>query len=135
MDLNKWFGIGRLTRDSALKFTSGGTAVLEYAIANNKKILRNKEWIKETYYFDCVMFGKSAEGLQKYLIKGKQVAIEGELQQKRWVDKESGQNRSRTQIYVNLVQFLGGGNDATEEKHAEPADSFVGDYDDDDIPF
>lgn len=128
MDINRWTGIGRLTRDANLSYTNGGTAVLTFSIATNKKILRDGKWIDEVYYFDCVMFGKSTESLQKYLTKGKQIGVDGELQQKRWVDKETGGSRNKVQIYANLIQFLGG---VYKAETAEPESSFV----DDGVPF
>jgi len=43
----------------------------------------------------------------QYLVKGKQVAVEGELRQDRW--EQDGQNRSKVEILANNVQLLGGG--------------------------
>ena len=125
MDINKIFIIGRLVRDSEIKATPTGTPVLEFTVANNKKIQRDNEWVEESYFFDCSLFGKKAESLSKYLKKGKQVAIDGELKQSKWKTPD-GENRSRISIYVNLVQMLGGNKQS----------SFVGEeFDSEGIPF
>lgn len=135
MDINRITVIGRLTKDAELKYSGKGTPVLTFGIAVNKKVLREDKWIDEVYYFDCVIFGKKAEGLSQYLNKGKQVGIDGELQQKRWKTQD-GANRSKVSIYVNLLQFfstreLGKENISSESVDDEPMDSF----DDDTIPF
>jgi single-strand DNA-binding protein len=44
--------------------------------------------------------------LSAYLVKGKQVGIDGELKQERW--QQDGQNRSKVLIYANSVQLLAG---------------------------
>lgn len=126
MDLNKVMIIGRLTKDAELRYTPQGTAVTTLSIANNKKVKRDNEWVQEAYYFDCTMFGKSGENLNKYLKKGKQVAIEGELQQDRWNDKDTGARRSKVKINVNLLQLLGG----TETTSFQDEN-----FDEDGIPF
>ncbi|MFQ3547219.1 MAG: single-stranded DNA-binding protein, partial [Termitinemataceae bacterium] len=56
---------------------------------------------------DVVLWGRSGETLNQYLVKGKQVAVEGELRQDRW--EQDGQNRSKVEILANNVQLLGGG--------------------------
>jgi single-strand DNA-binding protein len=51
--------------------------------------------------------GPFREAINQYLLKGKQVAVEGELRQDRW--EQDGQNRSKVEIQANNVQLLGGG--------------------------
>ena len=62
---------------------------------------------EEAHYFDIVLWGKQGEALNQYLIKGKQVAIEGELRQNRW--EQDGQSRSKVEIVANNIQLLGSG--------------------------
>jgi single-strand DNA-binding protein len=109
-DLNKWIGIGRLVRDSELKYSSGGTAVCKFSIAVGRRIKKNESWTDETSFVDIVCWGKTGEALNQYLVKGKQVAVEGELHQNRW--EQEGQNRSKIEINANNIQLLGGGDKA-----------------------
>ena len=51
--------------------------------------------------------GKGAEAVSQYLLKGKQVGIQGELRQNRW--EQEGQKRSKVEIFVTNLQLLGGG--------------------------
>ena len=112
-DLNKWIGIGRLVRVSELKYLGNGTAVCKFAIAVDKRIKKNEEWVTDVSFVDIVLWGKSGESLNQYLVKGKQVAIEGELHQNRW--EQDGQSRSKIEIVASNVQLLGG----KSEGHAD----------------
>lgn len=105
-DVNHVILIGRLTRDAELKYTSGGMAVCKFAIAVNKRRKQGEQWVEEANFFDIVLWGRSGESLNQYLVKGKQVAVEGELHQNRW--EQEGQNRSKVEIIANNVQLLGG---------------------------
>lgn len=105
-DVNHVTIIGRLTRDSELKYTSGGMAISNFSIAVNRRRKNGDQWVEEASFFDINLFGKSAEGLKPYLTKGKQIAVEGELRQDRW--EQDGQPRSKVVIVANNVQLLGG---------------------------
>ena len=105
-DVNHVILIGRLTRDAELKYTSGGMAVCKFAIAVNKRRKQGEQWVEEANFFDIVLWGRSGESLNQYLVKGKQVAVEGELHQNRW--EQDGQSRSKIEIMANNVQLLGG---------------------------
>lgn len=105
-DINHVILIGRLTRDAELKYTSGGMAVCKFDIAVNKKRKQGEQYIDEVSYIPIVLWGKSGEALNQYLVKGKQVAVEGELHQNRW--EQDGQSRSKIEINANNVQLLGG---------------------------
>ncbi|HNY16137.1 MAG TPA: single-stranded DNA-binding protein [Treponemataceae bacterium] len=106
-DVNHVILIGRLTRDAELKYTSGGMAVCKFAIAVNKRRKQGEQWVDEANFFDIVLWGRSGETINQYLVKGKQVAVEGELHQNRW--EQDGQSRSKIEINANNVQLLGGG--------------------------
>ena len=108
-DVNHVILIGRLTRDAEMKYTSGGMAVCKFAIAVNKRRKQGEQWVDEANFFDIVLWGRSGENLNQYLVKGKQVAVEGELHQNRW--EQDGQARSKIEIMANNVQLLGGGQD------------------------
>ncbi len=105
-DVNHVILIGRLTRDAELKYTSGGMAVCKFAIAVNRRKKSGEQWIEEASFFDIVLWGRSGETLNQYLVKGKQIAVEGELHQNRW--EQDGQARSKIEIMASNVQLLGG---------------------------
>jgi len=105
--------IGRLTRDSELRFTSSGTAVSKFSIAVNRMKRSGDQREEEVSFFDIVVWGKFAEVLNPYLTKGKQVSVEGELRQNRW--EQDGQSRSRIEVVANNIQLLGGGSSASSD--------------------
>lgn len=105
-DINRVVVVGRLTRDSELKYSNSGLAILNFSIANNYRKKRGDEWTEEVNFFNCFMMGKRAEGISRYLEKGKQIAVDGELRFSRW--EKDGQPRSKVEIRVVEIQLLGG---------------------------
>lgn len=103
-DLNKVTLIGRLTRDPELK-TIGETQVANFSLAVGKTYMSNGQKKDETYFFDCVVWGKLADVLQKYSGKGKQIAVDGKLEQQTW-DGQDGK-KSKVIIRVDNFQLLG----------------------------
>lgn len=116
-DTNSVLLIGRLTRDAELKYLSSGTAVCKFAIASNRSKKQGDSYVDEVSYFDIVLWGKSGEALNQYLVKGKQVAITGNLHQNRW--EQDGQARSKIEVMAENVQLLGGGKDSAGESGGE----------------
>ena len=104
--INRVSLIGRLTRDCELRYTDGGFAVCKFSIALNYSRKQGEQWVDEVNYFDLVFFGKRGEAISRYLTKGKQVGIDGELRQNRW--EQDGKARSKVEIVVHNLQFLGG---------------------------
>ena len=106
-DLNVWVGIGRLTRDASLTYTSSGIAVCKFDIAVNRKKKSGDQYVDEVSFFTVVLWGKAGESLNQYLTKGKQVAVDGELKQDRW--EQDGKKQSKVHVIANTVQLLDGG--------------------------
>jgi single-strand DNA-binding protein len=105
-DLNRVVLVGRLTRDAEMKFTPSGQAVSRLSIAVNRSRKVGDQWEEAVSFFDATLWGRSAESLNQYLVKGKQIAIDGELKQDRW--EQDGQKRSKIEIVVTNIQLLGG---------------------------
>lgn len=106
-DINSVNLIGRLTREAELKYTASGSPVLTFSIAVNESRKVQDEWVKEVSYFDITLWGKLGESLKQYMMKGKQVAVNGKLRQQRWQDN-NGDNRSKIVVIALEVQLLGG---------------------------
>lgn len=105
-DIVSVFAIGRLTRDAELRYTSGGLAISKFSIACNSRAKKGDQWIDEASFFEVSVFGKSAETLNQYLTKGKQIAVQGRMKQERW--EHEGKNMSKIVINADSVQLLGG---------------------------
>jgi len=105
-DLNQVIIIGRLVRNPEIRYTTSGTPVTKFSVANNMTYMQNNEKKDLVNYFDINVWGNQAVNCEKYLKKGSQVAIIGSLRQNRWADKATGQTRSKVEITANTVQFL-----------------------------
>jgi single-strand DNA-binding protein len=142
-DVNHVVLVGRLTRNAELKYTNNGSAVSKFGLAINQRRKKDDQWVDEAHFFDIVLWGKTAESLNQYLVKGKQVGIEGQLRQNRW--EQDGQARSKVEIFATNVMLLGSGSGGRQgqgapaepgagrsepPEGAPPADNF-----EDDIPF
>lgn len=102
-DICRAFATGRLVRDAELKFTSGGIPCVRFSIAVNKRRKINGQYTDVGQFFDCIYWGAVAEGIVKYLVKGKEVAVDGELNQNRW--EQDGETRSKIEIQVENIKL------------------------------
>ena len=105
-DINSVVIVGRLTRDSELRYGASGVALCNFSVAVNRRVKKGDEWTDEASFIDLTLFGKTAENLNKHLVKGCQVAVQGSLKQDRW--EKEGKTQSKLGIFVDNVQLLGG---------------------------
>ena len=122
-DLNHVAVIGRVTRDldgKAFAYLPNGTARANVGIAvNRSRKGADGQWADETSFFDVTIWGKTAENLKQYLVKGQQIAVDGFLKQDRW--ERDGQKFSRVAIVANSVQLCGGrGNGGGQSHQGKP---------------
>lgn len=101
--MNKVILIGRLTADPELRYTPSGTSNCTVNLAVDR--LPNKDGEVVADFIRCVVWGKSAENLAKYMSKGRQIAIEGRLQVRSY-DKD-GSKRWVAEVIAERVQYLG----------------------------
>ena len=101
--MNKWIGIGRLTKDVDFRMTNTGVAVANFTIAINRPFLQNGE--RQTDYINCVTWRKQAENLSTYVKKGDQVAVEGMIQTRNYEGKD-GKRVYVTEVMAESIQFL-----------------------------
>ena len=95
---------GRTTANLELKSTPSGTSVVEFSIAVNRTF-KNANGERESDFFNCVAYNKTAELISKYVNKGDQLGIEGRLQTRNYTNKE-GRKVYITEIIVENVEFL-----------------------------
>jgi len=141
-DLNRVVLIGRLTKDPELKYTPSNTAVCSFSLANNKTYVKDGEKKDSVSFFNCIAWAKLGEVIAQYCKKGKQLAVEGRIQQRSWDDKD-GNKRSTVEIVVDF-QFLDGGQKSgsdekkvkqeTSSEYIPPSHDNVP-FSDEDIPF
>lgn len=141
-DINHVIVIGRLTRDISERdfaYTTGGTARLNLSIAVNRSEKCNRQWTDKASFFDVTIWGKTAENIKAYLHKGKQIAVDGYLDQQRW--EKDGVKYSKVVIIADSVQLLGGSENGqqsapqTQQPAGEYQSAGSGDDFPEDIPF
>ncbi len=112
---NKAILLGRITHELELKTTPSGISVLSFSIAVDRRYqVKGEE--KKTDFFNCVAWRNEAEFISKYWSKGRAILIEGELQNRKYTDK-NGVERQITEVIVDRATFTGeakaqGGSDA-----------------------
>jgi len=107
--VNKVILVGNLGRDAELRYTPGGTAVSKFSVATTETWNdKNGQRQERTEWHNIDLWGKQAETLTEYLVKGKQVYVEGRLQTDEYTDKE-GVKRKSTRVRSDRVVLLGGG--------------------------
>ena len=147
--VNKAILVGNLGRDAELRYTTGGTAVANFSIAtseswNDKQTGERRE---HTEWHRICLWGPSAERLQQYLVRGKQICVEGRIQTRQWEDRD-GNKRYTTEIRADRITLLGRRGDADEAPEQGPTNDSAGggadaggsaaqrpEIEDDDIPF
>ena len=97
--MNKAILVGRTTRDVELRKTQDGTSVANFTVAVDRSYDRDK-----TDFFDCVIWGKLADNVAKYVGKGSRVGVVGELRNNDYENKQ-GQTVRKTEINVSEVEF------------------------------
>ena len=115
--MNKWIGMGRLTRDPEARYSQSGSAVANFSVAIDRRYKRDGETTAD--FFNCTAFGKTGEFVEKYLRKGIKVVIEGELQNNNYEDK-NGTKHYSVQIIVNQIEFAESKSSQTNNDTAEP---------------
>jgi single-strand DNA-binding protein len=112
MNINRVVLTGNLTRDPELAATGNGVTFCKLGIAVNTRRKNNStgDWEEKPNFFRVTVFGRQAESCERYLKKGRPVAIDGRLE---WSQYErDGQKRESIDIIADNVQFLGGREDA-----------------------
>ena len=150
--INKVVLIGRMVKDPELKFIQNtGTATTTITLAVDKYNAKTKE--READFINVVVWGKQAENLAEYTVKGSQIAISGRIQTRSYEAKD-GTKRYVTEVVADQfggVQFLGskGSNSSSNSfgasnEYSAPANDIFGGgnfeeditpVDDGDMPF
>lgn len=131
--LNKVQVIGNLGRDAEIKYTAGGSAVLKCSVAATEKWTgKDGQRQERTEWFNVEYWGKGAEAVSEYMVKGKTVYVEGRLQTDEY--EKDGKKQRTTKVRADRVVLLGGSSERREgapsspTSHSEPPT-------DDEIPF
>lgn len=124
-NFNQVILIGRLTADPELKQTPNGTSVTSFSLAVNRDFKREGD--PEADFFTVKAFGQTAEFACKYFSKGRAALVIGEVQNRKFVDK-NGNNRIVTEILASRIKFADSKSDsgtASAQPKAESITAFT----------
>lgn len=111
MSVNKVILVGNLGKDPELRYTPSGTAVVTFSLATTERY-KDRDGNKQTKteWHNIVAWRQLAEICGKYLHKGKQIYIEGKIQNRSYDDRD-GNKRYISEVVVNEMQMLGSRDD------------------------
>jgi single-strand DNA-binding protein len=148
--VNKVILIGNLGKDPEVRVTPSGTTVANFTLATNERTKDNNgQWQDRTEWHNLVAWQRTAEIAREYLRKGSKIYVEGSLRTRSWDDKNTGEKRYRTEVWINDLVLLTGRGEAEGAARAagagnnfdqrapehEPAPAHSTGITDEDIPF
>ena len=127
--LNKVLLIGNLGKDPELRYTPDGLAILKFSIATSE-YFNDKSGNKseKTTWHNVVLFGKMAQNLANYLNKGKQVFVEGRINNRSYDDKDGNKKYISEIVATNIVLLGakggGGGAEAADADYGQASNDY-----------
>lgn len=100
MNMNKVFIVGRLTKEPELRTTPNGVNVVTMSVAVTRRMNR-----EQADFFNVIAWRGLADNCAKYLVKGQQVAVAGELRTRSY-EANDGSKRYVTEIQADDIEFL-----------------------------
>jgi len=119
---------GTLGKDCEIKQTANGNTIANFSVADSMG--RDKG----TIWWNCQLWGKRAEALSSYLVKGQAVTVSGTVTEREWTDKE-GNKRKSIDITVSDVALQGGRRESSEPQQERRSPKQQQSFDESDIPF
>lgn len=131
--MNSVILIGRLTRDPELRYTQGSNlAVTTFTLAVDRQKKEGENGNAD--FIRIVVYGKQAENCNKYLVKGRQAAVNGRIQTGSYTNK-SGDRVYTTDVIASRIEFLGDSKQESTATETHYQDQMAFEAVDDDIPF
>ena len=129
MSINQVTISGNLGRDSELRKTQSGMAILSFTVAVNERRKNSQgEWSDYTNWIGVSMFGTRAEKLHDYLRKGTKVCVQGKLRYSEW--ERDGQKKSKIEVIADEIELM-----AKKQERQEPIIEVEASVYDSEIPF
>ena len=141
MSVNKAILLGRLGKDPELRYTPSGKAVASFSLATSERWTgQDGQKNESTTWHNVVAWGKQAEVIKEYLRKGREVYIEGRIDNRTYEKKDGSGKGYISEIIVQNFQFIGNRGDSPNGPETTPpaegeAPSGSPTSEDDDLPF
>lgn len=137
-DLNSVIVIGRVANEGKFGYLPSGSAKLDFSVAFTTTKKNGNEWVNESNFINLTLWGKQAENLKDYIVKGSQLVIHGHLKVDTY--EKDGQKKSTLKVIPDEVQLVGGKREGgskapSNSQNNYNAGGFPEDNFDDEIPF
>ena len=119
--MNKFIGIGNLTKDPEMTKIANGVDICKFTLAVKRKF-KNESGEYEADFLNCVAWRKTAELIGQYANKGDKLAVVGSVQTRSY-DASDGTKRYVTEIVVDEVEFLTAKKESKEKAKYEPVET------------
>lgn len=137
--MNKWIGVGRLTKDPEVRYSQGenAIAIARYTLAVDRRFAKDGEPTAD--FISCIAFGKQGEFAEKYFTKGLRVSVAGHIQTGSFVNKD-GVKVYTTDVVIEEQEFAESksehaANATSEPKKADEGYMNIPDGIDEELPF
>ncbi|MDN7244739.1 single-stranded DNA-binding protein [Planococcus shenhongbingii] len=119
--------VGRLTKDPVSRVMSEGRIHTSFIVAVSRNYKNQKGEI-ETDFVLCSSWGRPAQNISKYCVKGSLIAVTGRLQSRHY-DKEDGTRVYVTEVLGDQIRFLDKRKEKEESAHRQPEPESEADFD------
>ena len=118
--MNKTILMGRLTRDPEIRTAAGesGITIARFTLAVNRRFRRDSE--ESADFISCVAFGKTAEFIEKYITRGRQICVCGRIQTGSYTNRD-GLKIYTTDVVVEEADFADSRPNADAPQNPQPA--------------
>jgi single-strand DNA-binding protein len=137
MGINKVILVGNVGRDVEFRATQGGQNLAKFSLATTDRRFKDENGNPRTEWHNIVAWGKLAEICDRWVKKGMQLYIEGQIRTRTY--EQDGQKKWFTEIHAEQMEMLGsrqggnGGGGAPRDDYGQVSQSFPDDADD--VPF
>ncbi len=131
--MNKIFIIGNLTRDPELRSTQNGTPVCTFTVAVNRRKQSAEAGQNEADFFRVTTWRQQAENCNRFLAKGRKVAVAGAVSLNTYTAKD-GTTKASLEVNADEVEFLGGKRSDADDTGLKVPEGFTP-VDDEILPF
>lgn len=99
--------VGNLGSDPEMRYAPSGDPVTSFSVATSKQWTKDGQKQEKTVWWRVSVWGPQAEACSKYLAKGRQVMVVGEVEEPRVFTDKQGNARAALEIKASQVKFLG----------------------------
>ena len=125
--INVYTFTGHAGRDPEVRYLESGTAVAKFTVA-----VAGRTRDDETLWWNVEVWGKQAQIAADYVRKGSLVGITGSIKQDSWVDRTTGEKRTKLVVNCRQLDLMPG---KRVDGQGQPADSWGGEPSEEEVPF